>query len=67
MVKAEKECVHYWVIDSSNNRGTCKHCGAQRQFLSHRELRSWDDEGGEKGRKVIKKKRVHRKKDVIDH
>ena len=33
--KAEKECRHYWVIESSGgptSKGVCKFCGAAKEF-----------------------------------
>lgn len=34
---AERECRHYWVIESSGgstSRGVCKFCGEERQFYN---------------------------------
>jgi len=33
----DKECIHYWVIESATgpiSRGVCKFCGAQKEFYN---------------------------------
>lgn len=33
----KEQCHHYWVIEVANgpaSRGTCKHCGAAKEFLN---------------------------------
>ena len=46
------ECRHHWRIASPNgatSQGTCKHCGAQREFPNSTNESVWDNDHGEGG------------------
>ena len=42
------DCVHHWVIDEPNgptSNGTCKVCGAAREFKNSIQGSGWDRDG----------------------
>ncbi|MFC1848104.1 hypothetical protein ACFLXV_02180 [Chloroflexota bacterium] len=48
------ECQHHWVIESPNgptSTGSCKHCGAVKEFDNFTPFSSWDDERAKYGKK----------------
>jgi hypothetical protein len=48
----EVECKHHWKIAAPNGAtslGTCKRCGAQREFMNSTSESIWDNDHGESG------------------
>ena len=47
-----KDCTHHWVIDSPNgpqSQGSCKVCGAEREFMNYLESSAWSSGEEKKG------------------
>ena len=47
-----KDCTHHWVIDSPNgpqSQGSCKVCGAEREFMNYLESSAWSSGEDKKG------------------
>ena len=45
--KRDEQCVHYWVIDPPEgpvSRGTCKICGAEKEFRNFLSYSPWDNQ-----------------------
>ncbi|SVD13439.1 uncharacterized protein METZ01_LOCUS366293, partial [marine metagenome] len=51
-----KDCTHHWIIDSPNgpqSQGSCKVCGAEREFMNYLESSAWssgEEKKGDKGK-----------------
>jgi len=57
-----KDCTHHWIIDSPNgpqSQGSCKVCGAEREFMNYLESSAWssgEEKKGDKGKDKDKSK-----------
>ena len=44
--KAEKTCVHHWLIEAPEgpvSKGICKKCGEEKEFQNYFPYSSWDN------------------------
>ena len=44
--ETEASCSHHWIIESPNGPmswGTCKYCGARREFNNYMPFTSWEE------------------------